>query len=84
LIFQRNYPIGQALKESFQACSANFFAFFIYGIIMLVCVFMIIISFYIAILFLGPLIFATIYTSFMDIWPEDVVENENPDSTLIL
>lgn len=82
LIFHRNYGLGQALKESFQACSANFLAFFVYGLIMLACVFMIIISFYIAVIFLGPLIFATIYTSFMDIWPDEVVENSNPDSTL--
>jgi len=75
LVVKKSYGPYRALRESFQACRANFLSFFIYSVVVFVLLLLIIISFYIGILFIGPLILASYYSSYNDIWPDEDIEN---------
>ncbi len=91
LIIKKSFTPVQALLESFKACSANVLSFFIYGLVTLVLFFIIAITYFIAVFFVGPLFLASYYASYQDIWPDEQVEpqvenfsddDDDSDSTL--
>lgn len=89
LIIKKSYTPVQALIESFKACSANFLSFFVYGLVILAMFFIIVISYFLALFFIGPLFLASYYTSYQDIWPDEEKEShienfpdDDADSTL--
>ncbi|MCW8877794.1 MAG: BPSS1780 family membrane protein [Kangiellaceae bacterium] len=94
LVLLRNEEPVQAMKKSFKACLENFVPFLVYGVVATlgIIALLIVLSFIGAItvvllvpaMFIGYLliiavVFATIYTAFVDIFPEDEDSN-NIDS----
>jgi len=89
LIMEKGLSPLQALKTSFQACSANFLSFLVYGLVGLVLMMFVIVSMYIALIFIGPIFFSSYYCSYEDIFsvesfkPVDVDDDES-NSTFVV
>ena len=86
LIFEHNLKPLAALTLSFKACSANFLPFLSYGLIGMVLIIVTMAFFIFAILVL-PLLLATYYTSYRDIWPEvtsDTPPSEEQQTSIII
>ncbi len=81
LIMEKNLSVVQALKTSFQACSSNFLAFLIYGIIGFILLMFVVMTVYIGVIFVGPLFIASYYCSYEDIFPSDKLESEDENES---
>lgn len=67
VVFRERTPM-QAVRESFFACLKNIVPFLIYGIVMLVLVIVASIPFGLGLIVLGPVILASVYTAYRDIF----------------
>ncbi len=81
LIMERGVGPFQALKLSFQACSANFLAFLVYGMVAVMMLFFVVVSFYIGLIFVGPLFFTSYYCSYEDIFPGETIKKPDEDES---
>ncbi len=81
LIMEKGLSPLVALRLSFQACTANFKAFLIYGLVTMIMALFVIMSMYIALLFVGPLFFTSYYVSYEDIFPGENKENSDADES---
>ncbi|HUU71746.1 MAG TPA: BPSS1780 family membrane protein [Burkholderiales bacterium] len=70
LVTLNNYSVIQALKTSFSACTKNMWAFLVYGVMMLLLAIAASIPFMLGWLILGPVLFASLYTGYRDIYYE--------------
>ena len=68
LIVLNDYSVGQALKASFSACLKNIVPFLIYGAVMFVLAIVASIPLLLGWLLLGPVLLASLYTSYRDIF----------------
>ena len=68
LIVLNDYSVGQALKASFSACLKNVVPFLVYGIVMFVLAIVASIPLLLGWLLLGPVLLASLYTSYRDIF----------------
>ena len=68
LIVLHNMPVIEAVKASVMACTKNIFPFLIYGLVMLALYLVAIIPFMLGLLFVVPVIFTSIYSSYRDIF----------------
>jgi uncharacterized membrane protein len=68
LIVFRHMGAVQAMKASFVGCLRNFVPFLIYGLVLLIPAVLATIPFALGWLVLGPLVVASIYTSYKDIY----------------
>jgi hypothetical protein len=66
LVAINDFPVGQALKTSFSVCLKNILPFLVYGIAFLVLAFLATIPLGLGWLLLGPVLLASIYTSYRD------------------
>ena len=81
LIMERRKTALQALRISFQACTANFMPFLVYGLVGFVLMLFVVMSMYIALIFIGPLFFTSYYSSYIDIFPEESQNDSNEDES---
>jgi len=73
LVFFHDMPAAQAMKASFSACLKNWLPFTVYGLAGLVLTIVAMIPFGLGLLVLVPVITASIYTGYKDIFvPEEV------------
>ena len=70
LVTINNFTVLQSLKTSFLACSKNIMPFFFYGLIMMLFSLAATIPFLLGWLILGPILFASFYTGYRDIFYE--------------
>ena len=70
LVTINNFSIMQALKASFVGCAKNFAPFFIYSLIMMLLALAATIPVLLGWLILGPILFASLYTGYRDIFYE--------------
>jgi hypothetical protein len=68
LVTLQGFPVGQALRTSFSACLKNIVPFLVYGIAMFFLMIAATIPFGLGWLLLGPVIMASIYTGYRDIF----------------
>lgn len=68
-VFNDAQPVA-ALKTSFNACLKNIVPFLVYGIVLLVLSIIAAIPFGVGLLVLVPVIFASVYTGYRDIFPQ--------------
>lgn len=69
LVVLQNRGIGEALAQSFSACLTNVLPFLVYGLILLVLAVVASIPFLLGWLVLGPVLAASVYTAYRDIFP---------------
>jgi hypothetical protein len=87
LIIEKRNTVLQALRVSFQACTANFMAFLVYGLVGLVLMLFVAMSMYIALIFVGPLFFTSYYCSYIDIFPSESqsdLDEDQSNSTFVV
>ncbi|PIP78522.1 MAG: hypothetical protein COW84_11645 [Gammaproteobacteria bacterium CG22_combo_CG10-13_8_21_14_all_40_8] len=82
LVFEYNLKPLQALKLSFRACLANFLPFFSYSLVALVLL-ILSMAFLPLAFFILPLLLATYYSSYRDIWPESELVKKATDEDQI-
>ncbi len=70
LIVLRGLPLGAALKESFAAVSANWAPFLIYAVIWVPLLLTVPLTVALSLIWLAPLMLASVFAAFEDIWPE--------------
>jgi hypothetical protein len=68
LIAIHNVPLMRALGWSAVACFKNFLPFLLYGIVMMVLMFVAMVPVFLGLLVMGPVLVATAYTSYRDIF----------------
>jgi len=68
LVAFRRMSAGQAMRASFAGCLRNFVPFLVYGLVLLVPAVLATIPFALGWLVLGPLVIASIYTAYKDIY----------------
>jgi len=68
LVVFHNYPSIEAMKASFNACWRNLPAFLLYGIVVFALTIVAILPLLLGLLVLGPIVIASIYTSYCDIF----------------
>jgi uncharacterized membrane protein len=68
LIVLNDFGVGQALKTSFFACLKNILPFLLYGILMFLIAIVASIPLGLGWLLLGPVLLASLYTSYRDIF----------------
>ena len=81
LIMEKGNTAFQALRVSFQACTANFMPFMIYGLVGFVLLLFVVMSMYIALIFIGPLFFTSYYCSYNDIFPDESKNDQDEDES---
>lgn len=62
----------ESMKMSFIACKRNMLPFLLYGLLMMFCLVITVITFFIAMLFFGPILMISLYTSYKSIFCEEV------------
>lgn len=70
LVTINDFPVIKALKTSFAGCMKNVVPFLIYGLVMFLLAIVATIPLLLGWLILGPVLFATIYTGYRDIYYE--------------
>ncbi|MCB1874893.1 MAG: hypothetical protein KDH88_02865 [Chromatiales bacterium] len=68
LVMQHNLGSLEAMKLSFRGCLKNIVPFLIYGIVLLVLGFLAMLPLFLGLLVLGPVVVASIYTGYRDIF----------------
>jgi len=68
LVVFRHMSAGQAMRASFVACLRNFVPFLVYGLVLLLPAVLATIPFALGWLVLGPLVIASVYTAYKDIY----------------
>jgi len=68
LVVFRRLSAGQAMKASFAGCLRNFVPFLVYGVVLLIPAVLATIPFALGWLVLGPLVIASTYTAYKDIY----------------
>lgn len=68
LIVLHKVPVFQAMAMSFQGCLKNMVPFLLYGVVLFVLVILAIIPFGLGMLVLGPVIYASIFVAYKDIF----------------
>ena len=71
LVTINNFSVVQALKTSFSGCLKNIVPFLIYGLMMFLFAILATIPLMLGWLILGPVLFASFYTGYRDIFYED-------------
>jgi uncharacterized membrane protein len=69
LIVFRNLPAWEAMKLSFRACMRNLMPFLLYGLVALVLIVVACIPLLLGLLIVMPVLLASVYTSYRDIFP---------------
>lgn len=72
LIVLRGHALSDALKASFAAVSANWLPFLLYALIWMLLLFTVPLTFMLSLVVLAPLMLASVFAAFEDIWPQDV------------
>ena len=71
LVTLNDFTVMQALKTSFRGCLKNIWAFLVYGVMMFLLAIAASIPFFLGWLILGPVLFASFYTGYRDIFYEE-------------
>ena len=71
LVTINNFTVVQALKTSFHGCLKNIVPFLIYGLVMFLFAILATIPLMLGWLILGPVLFASFYTAYRDIFYEN-------------
>lgn len=70
LIVLHKVPVFEAMKMSFQACLKNIVPFLLYGLVLFVLMIIAMIPFGLGMLVLGPVIYASVFAAYKDIFVE--------------
>ena len=80
LVIFHNVPPVQAMKKSFFACLRNFIPFQLYGIVIIILAIIAIIPYGLGLFILTPIIFASIYVSYKDIFLAEPIVMRNTET----
>lgn len=80
LVIFHNVPPVQAMKKSFFACLRNFIPFQLYGVVIVILAIIAIIPYGLGLFILAPIIFASIYVSYKDIFLAEPIVMKNTET----